>query len=425
MYWKGIKTHLQLHHNLRRPLERLQAEQFRKLRELVEYAYRHVPFYRRLFDEASFSPDSLKAPQDIRRMPTTRKALFQQSLLEEIISNQYQIERLVRKRTSGSSGSPLNVYYTPEDRIYRTLLHLRILFHNGMGWRDRMAHISDSRHAADWRYGFQKLGFLPKDFVYAADPTEKQLEALAAIDPAVIYSYASSMALLADEVESRGSSPIHPRLIFTTGELLTQSDRERINRAFSTQVRDIFGIVELGDVAWQCPAHKGYHLNMDSFFIEIDAGGAEADAGSSGRLIITNLHSLAMPFIRYEVGDVLSASVDQPCECGCTFPRVQVLQGRADDWLYSTAGRRVSPLIFVVASVPGVQQYRMIQKSFDHLIVEIVPGRDYSPATLMKVEEHVKDVLGRELKAEVVAVQEIPKDPSGKMRRVVSQIKSP
>ena len=402
-------------------------EQFRKLRELVEYAYRHAPFYRRLFDAAEFSPDSLKTPQDVQQIPMTRKALFQQAQLEEIISDQYQIDKLVRKRTSGSSGSPLNVYYTPEDRIYRTLLHLRILFHNGMGWRDRMAHISDSRHAADWRYGFQKLGFLPKDFVYAADSTEKQLEVLAVIDPEVIYSYGSSMALLATEVESRGASPIHPRLIFTTGELLTQSDREFINRVFSTQVRDIFGIVEMGDVAWQCPVQEGYHLNIDSFFIEIDVNGAEAEAGAGamGRLIITNLHSFAMPFIRYEVGDVLSVPEEHPCECGCTFPRVWVLQGRADDWLYSTAGQRVSPLIFVVASVPGVQQYRMIQKSFDHLIVEIVPGQDYSSATPKKVEEHVKDVLGCDLKAEVVTVPEIPKDPSGKMRRVVSQIKSP
>ena len=424
MYWTGIKTYLRLHRNLRSPLEKLRADQFRKLRELVEYAYHHVPFYRQLFNGAGFSPDLLKIPQNIRRIPTTRKALFQQAPAEEVISDQCHIEKLVRKRTSGSSGSPLNVYYTPEDRIYRTLLHLRILFHNGMRWRDQMAHISDSRHAADWRYGFQKLGFLPKEFVYAADSTQRQLEALTAINPAVIYSYASSMALLASEAESRGASPIHPKLIFTTGELLTENDRERINRIFSTQVRDIFGIVEMGDVAWQCAAQNGYHLNLDSFFIEIDAGGAEAEVGASGRLIITNLHSFAMPFIRYDVGDLLSAPEDQPCECGCTFPRAQVLQGRADDWLYSTAGQRVSPLIFVIASVPGVQQYRMIQKSFDHLVVEIVPGRDYSSATLKKIEEHVRDVLGRDLKAEVVPVQEIPKDPSGKMRRVVSQIKS-
>jgi len=87
-------------------------------------------------------------------------------------------------------------------------------------------------------------------------------------------------------------------------------------------------------------------------------------------------------------------------------------------------GRRARiALIFVVASVPGVQQYRMIQKSFDHLIVEIVPGREYSPATLKKVEEHVKDVLGRDLRAEVLMVREIPKDPSGKLRRVISEVK--
>lgn len=421
-YWTGLKTYYTLSRNLRKPLEVLQSRQFRALCKLVGHAYRNVPFYRRFYEEAGFSPEQLRKPEDIERIPKTRKLLFQQANESELIADNLNQQQLVGKRTSGSTGSPLNVYYTPEDRIYRTILHLRILLHNGMSLRDRMAHISDSRHSADWRYGFQKLGFLSKNFVCAADPAERQLADLERIHPDVIYSYASSLVLLAQEVARRGKNSIHPKLVFTTGELLNSTDRQLVNEVFGVQVKDIYGVVEMGDVAWQCPALSGYHLNIDSFFAEIETDSGSALPGEAGRLILTNLHSMAMPFIRYEVGDVVTTIQPEACACGCTFPRIGVVQGRADDGLFTADGRRISPLIFVVASIPGVQQYRMIQKALDFLWIEIVPGAGFTLETLSQVADHVREVMGGGMRVEVRQISEIPKDPSGKMRRVVSEI---
>lgn len=417
MYLTGIRTHLLLRRNLKKSLDQLKAEQWQAFRDLVKYAYLNVPFYRDLYDRSGFSPNDLKTPNDLHSVPVTRKSMFQQTELRRLLEKGLATEKLVSKRTSGSSGSPLNVYYTPEDRIYRTLLHLRILFFNGMTLRDRMAHISDSRNVPNYRYGFQNLGFLPKEFVYAGDPTDQQLDLLKAISPAVIYSYASSMVLLSSAVEKQGECPIHPKLVFTTGELLNPDDRELIDRAFSVRLRDIFGIVEMGDVAWQCPECQGYHLNIDSFLGEVEPN----DREEAGRLIITNLHSRVMPFIRYEVDDMVTPPRDDPCPCGCTFPRIDVIQGRADDWLYSLDGKKVSSLIFVIASIPGVMQYRMIQKSLDYLVVEILPGPNYDNQTLKKVKDHVSEIMGSGLKVDVQGVNEIPKH-SGKMRRVISEI---
>lgn len=429
MYRIAWKIFWRLRRNLRRSAIEVQEESWQEFRRLVTYAYHHVPLYKKLYDASGFHPDRLKEPADIRRIPCTDKALFQQTSLQERIADDCQVSSLVRRRTSGSTGSPLDVYYSAQDRIYRTLLHLRILFHNGMRLRDRMAHISDSRHAIDERYIFQKLGFLPKDFVYAADPVEKQLQELLSIQPAVIYSYASSMVLLAAEIEKQASLPIQPRLVFTTGELLTEADRNRINRAFNVELKDIYGLVEMGDVAWQCPQVSGYHLNIDSFYAEVGESEKCAEGISTGPLILTNLHSYAMPFIRYRVGDVVSLpepiqreGYSSRCACGCDFPRIRVLQGRADDWLYSADGRRISPLIFVVASIPGVQQYRMIQETYDRLVVQILPGQGFCRDTLKKVADHVLQVMGPEIKVEAVQVDSLPKETSGKMRRVISKI---
>ena len=369
---------MRLASNIKKSLDQLRSEQWLAFCAMVRHAYLNVPFYRELYDRAGFSPDDLKAPGDCRFVPVTEKGMFQQENLEWFLAKGFEPDKLVRKRTSGSSGSPLIVYYTPEDRIYRALVHLRGLFLNGMTMRDRIAHISDDRHAPSYRYLFQRLGFLQKEFVYAGDPPNKQLGFIEEINPSVIYSYASSMVLLASEVEKEGGSPIYPKLVFTTAELLTPSDREIINRAFSVQVRDLYGLVEMGDVAWQCPECQGYHLNIDSCLAEVEQDGGK----ETGRLIVTNLHSKAMPFIRYRIDDVVTLPKDEPCACGCPFPRIDVIQGRADDWLYSADGKKVSPLVFVIASIPGVMQYRMTQKALDHLVVEILPGRSFDVQTL-------------------------------------------
>ncbi|MBU0518788.1 hypothetical protein KJ564_07605 [bacterium] len=421
MYLFGLSTYFRLKRNLRRPLEELKREQWESFKALVYYAYYNVPFYRKLYDQVGFHPQELKSRDDIQKVPLIRKALFQDTELQDCLALGHDADKLRKKKTSGSSGSPLEIFVTPDDRIYRTLIHLRILFHNGMTLRDQMAHISDDRHVPDFRYTFQNLGFLPKEFVYAADSPEDQLANLKKIDPAVIYSYSSSMVLLADEIKKLGSCPVSPRLVFTTGELLNSADRDLINEQFGVQLRDIYGCVEMGDIAWQCSEVAGYHVSIDSFLFEAAQDGQPVESGEEGRLVITNLHSKAMPFIRYEVGDVVTAPEEDLCSCGCTFPRMKMLQGRADDWLYRPDRTKVSPLIFVVASIRGVRQYRMIQKAFDHLIVEILPGKYFDEATLPEVSKHVTEVMGDGVKIETKAVETIPQQ-AGKMRRVISEI---
>jgi len=169
-----------------------------------------VPFYRKLYDQAGFSPPDLKTPADLQSVPLTRKEMFHQADINQLIAEGCQPDRLLCKTASGSSGEPLYLCYTPEDRIYGSLIHLRIMFYNGMGFRDRMAQITH-RKVPDFRYTFQKLGLLPKEYVYLpANPPEQQLDQLTVINPAVLYAYVSSMVLLAAEVKRRGHCPIHP-----------------------------------------------------------------------------------------------------------------------------------------------------------------------------------------------------------------------
>jgi len=426
MYFKGLKTHLEKKRNLKKPSDELKGKQWKDFVDLVTYAYKYVPFYRNLYARVGFVPSDLKTPADLASVPTVRKEMLQREETDQLLGEGYHPDKLVCKTTSGSSGEPLYVCYTPEDRIYRTIDHLRIFFYNGMGLRDRIAQITH-RKVPDFRYAFQKLGFLPIEFVkLVSNPPEQQLDQLKDINPAVLHANASSIVLLAAEIKKRGHCPIHPKLIFTTGELLGPDDRVLIEQTFNVCPRDIYGILEMGDVAWQCSETKGYHLNLDSFLAEVEVDRRQAEPSEIGRLIITNLHSRAMPFIRYEVGDLVTAPREDCCPCGCTFPLIEVVQGREDDWLYSADGNRVSSFIFLI-SIKGVKQYRMIQKDYGQVLVEILPGSDFDDMTLKRVKSYVIGQLGSMGSGMTVDVSKVNHlaQQSGKMRRLISEINHP
>src|SRR5678816_2999794 len=50
------------------------------LRRLIRHAHRHTPFYRRRLDDAGVSPELIRAPDDISRLPLLEKALARESV---------------------------------------------------------------------------------------------------------------------------------------------------------------------------------------------------------------------------------------------------------------------------------------------------------------------------------------------------------
>ena len=47
---------------------RMRALQLKRLKEIVEYAYNRVPFYRKKYDEAGVKPSDIKTLEDIRKL---------------------------------------------------------------------------------------------------------------------------------------------------------------------------------------------------------------------------------------------------------------------------------------------------------------------------------------------------------------------
>ena len=190
-----------------------------------------------------------------------------------------------------------------------------------------------------------------------------------------------------------------------------------------TAVYDVLGLIEMGDIAWECPAHEGFHLNSDVVMTEfLDEQNNPVSPGQPGRLVCTSLYGYTMPLIRYEVGDICVPS-DKLCPCGRTLPLMKSVQGRINDFIILSDGRRLSPSFshIIMQNFHDVAQYKVIQEDRERLLVQIVKQEGYTEATALRIKEKIEKAIHHSLEVKVETVQDIPRDPSGKIRTVVSQ----
>lgn len=136
--------------------------------------------------------------------------------------------------------------------------------------------------------------------------TEAKMQAFAEMlvrwQPAMFRAYASATSLFAEFIRQRGITGIHPRLIETTAEKVTEPQRQLLEEVFHCPVADCYTCRELATIAYQCEM-GGLHV-CETRYLEIVANGKVVPAGRLGEVVVTSLHQLAMTFIRYKNGDM-------------------------------------------------------------------------------------------------------------------------
>jgi len=208
------------------------------------------------------------------------------------------------------------------------------------------------------------------------------------------------------------------------GETLQAFHRRTIEETFGCSVFDRYGASETGGLACECPAHDGLHVGLENVHVEILAGDRPAEWGETGDVVVTNLNNLAMPFIRYKLGDVAAWRQPSTCSCGRSHPRLQMVSGRQIDLLQSPDGRVVwDELSVSLGSVTGLRQFQLIQKSYDRLVVRLVLEGALEEEERHLIEKSARTALGGQLAVEFEFPDEIQPEPSGKYRYQVCELK--
>ncbi len=134
-------------------------------------------------------------------------------------------------------------------------------------------------------------------------PTARIVERLNAAQPPALLGHASKLAELARE-QSAGRLRLRLRAVTSVSEMLTPEDREAISGAFGVPVINAFVSTE-GLVGHSDPGGLVLTFASDTCIAECvdEAGRPVSDGTASARVLVTNLHNLTQPLIRYELTD--------------------------------------------------------------------------------------------------------------------------
>jgi phenylacetate-CoA ligase len=399
----------------------LEAIRLRRLRALADYAYRNVPYYRTLFLGAGIEPRDLRSVADLRHLPvSTREQL--RAAGRDSVARGIDLTAGVSARTSGSSGRPWTIYRTHAENRLRRANDLRSMRLAGVRPTDVVATLGPLRDRPVSL--LRMLGLYRTEQVSPLLPVEQQIERLRAIRPSVFWVYPSALRAL---VEASGAleAVVEPRLLITSAEPFDDVLRHRVGADRGGYlIRNFYGSVEIGRIAWQCGAGTALHVNADCVILELEDDLDVAGAGKS--VVATNLNAHTMPFIRYRLGD-LCATVDRPCPCGVPLPLIEPPVGRDWDVIRLPSGRLLSPWGYNVhlRSVAGLLQFRVVQKRLDHVVVVMRFAAPPAPSVLAELRGRLEHHTGEGVGFELELVDAFEESGRLKFRSFISELGAP
>jgi phenylacetate-CoA ligase len=399
-------------------LARLRASRLQRLARTAARA----PYFRDLFQRVGLKPDEL-TEATLRDLPLLDKARLHAAGPGDMITGPPAAFSPVT--TSGSTGEPLRVLRSTQDQAEVSGVWRRALDAFGHHLFDQQVNISTGQAVA--KSGpvvlLRRLGLLPRiQHLSSFDPVDSQIAVLRRVRPHTFSAYAVSLELIAERMLEQGIGDVRPAVVFSAAMPLSDRGRELAERAFGVRPLDLYVAAELGPLGFECPVRRGaLHLNDDVQIIEIlDAQGRSVAPGEVGEVVVTQLHTLAQPLIRYRLGD-LAARLPERCVCGRGLALLSPVQGRTRHVIRTPDGRTIAGMLVstVVKLFKEVRRWQVRQIAPDAARVLVVPAAGWDASIGREMARQLTAKFGESMRFEVEAVDDIPLAPSGKLQTIV------
>ena len=403
--------------------EELEVYQFNRLKMIVETAYRFTPFYRGLMEIFDIHPKDIQSLGDIKKFPILEKEDVRRNF-NEMISDRTLRGFLYEAHTSGSTGKPLRLYRNLDNIGFEHAMLMRQWQWAGLDHNDRYASIkgdmfSQNRidHNTYWAFSPVDNRLYMSSYHLSKENTKFYLSALQKYDIVAIEGYPSSLYALAKYLLAKNIR-YSLKAILTTSETLVPSQKSIIEEAFQCKVFDYYGMAERVAAIHTC--EKGsYHVVPEYSLTEF----VDSDELTSGNyeLVGTSLSNLAMPIIRYRVGDVVRHK-NTTCSCGRVYPVVDRIIGRTDDYVVTPSGKLIGRLDHIFKGINNVIEAQIYQPDTENLVLRVVPDPTFTAKDSDQIIEKLQDRVGERMQFTVEQVESIQRGSTGKLKSVLSEV---
>lgn len=415
--------------------EEIAVRQDDRRRSIVAYAAEHVPFWRERFDERRLDAGRCLDADVWQRIPLLTKQDLQ-THGGDLIAEPWRDWPLIVSHSGGSTGATVEFRYNRDHYDRRIAAWYRadrwagwdlgerhVMFWLGVGsgvgrraarekWKERL-------HWALLRWKTLTITQM------GPGRMEEYSRQLWRFRPRTIYGIANAVFTMASYFRAEGIEPPPVAGIIVSGEKIFPWQKEVIRDAFKSPVFERYGCQEVCNIAAECDRHEGMHLNADELYVEIvDDDGRPLPPGETGHIVVTSFDNLAMPLIRYKLGD-MGSMIAGNCACGRGLPRLGEVAGREMDMIVTPEGNICAGIMMphMMKEFGDLRGFQFVQESLDRLHIRMIPGPAFDKSILPFMEEQLRKYVGPTMRIEFEFVEDLERHDSGKYKMVVSKVK--
>ncbi len=411
----------------RLPSESLQAAQFLQLQRLFTDVMQATPFWAERLSAAGYRIGMPVDAAGLRAIPVLARAEVQR-LGEQLCNRGLGSKHggVHRGQTSGSTGMPVKYLQTDLTMLFWRALTLREHLWQRRDFTGKLAAIRSNverGRSPTWGAATEQVFETgPAVSLNIREDVAAQLDWLVAEDPQYLLTHPSNLRSLLRLAATRTVELRALKQVRTFGEMLPTETVARCREVWGVGVADIYSSEEIGVIAFQCEEGR-YHVQAENLLLEIlDDAGEPLPPGQIGRVVITPLHNLAMPLIRYELGDY--AAFGQACPCGRSLPVLHQIVGRRRNMLRLPDGTEHWPSFPEErwAGIAPIRQLQVVQRTLETVALRVVASRPLSSAEIVRLQHVFGEMLCFPHQIVIEQVSDIPRQANNKFEDFVSEL---
>ena len=331
----------------RLPRDELFALQQRRFASLMRRCWQ-IPFYQRLWGAKGIEPGDIRGLEDINKLPTFGKQEVMDSVaLSPPLGDFHgadvpvngQLWPMVLHTTSGTTGRPQPLLFSPKSREIQSLLLARIYRMQGLMPGEVVHSVYGHGMINGGHYVREALlhytnALLITPGTGVETPSARQVELMRDFGVNVVVGFADYIKRLADVARQQGITPGRDIPVRRICGHLGRESRETLSAAWGgAEMFDWYGVGDTGAVAGEGPDHDGLYVMEDAQYVEVadvDSGAPVAD-GAVGDIVVTCLYKDDIyPIVRFNTHDVTQV-LTTPSTLGWNLKRIAGFLGRSDN----------------------------------------------------------------------------------------------
>jgi phenylacetate-CoA ligase len=404
--------------------------QFQQLTLLAEHCVAHSTHFANRLKQAGLTARQFSTPEGFIELPLLLRRDLQEAgdslYCKEIPENHGSV---YNAQTSGSTGEPVVVRKTGLKQLNWLASNLQDHLWHKRDFSQRLCAIRPNIKVYTQQDSWgPPVHLLFKTGASLGLPVTADIGQLAhwifAFQSNILLIYPSILRALTEHCLKHSITFTKLQHIRTLGETLSLENRQTAAAVFNAKVEDIYSSQELGTIALECPFSGLYHVIGENLIVEVlKENGELCEPSETGRIVITDLHNFATPLIRYDIGDY--AEVGEPCPCGRGLYTIKKIRGRERNLIVMPNGSKYWPLMGFkgFCEIAPIQQYQMIQETFETIEVRMVAPRALTVDEESKLSSAIQKSLGYPFQLRFTYFdKQIPLASNGKFEEFICRV---